>query len=121
MSTLRILGAAAVFGCLLAACAQPARSVNPILANERRAVAPLKAKYKDVITGVEVKNRTLILYVEPNAMYSMDEDAEAAMKTEAFDRWKKAWTAAHPHEHGKLYLSVRDYFGRELSKNSAAV
>lgn len=116
-----MFGAAAVFGCILAACSQPAHSVNPVLAKEQSAVAPLKAKYKDVITGVEVKDRTLILYVEPNAMYSMDEDSEAAMKADALDRWKKAWTSAHPREHGTLHLSVRDYFGRALSTSSVTV
>ena len=121
MSTLRRFGAAAVFGCILAACSQPAPSVNPILAKEQNAVAPLKAKYTGVVTGVDVKGQTLILYVEPNAMYSMDEDSEAAMKSDALDLWKKTWTRAHPRRHGTLHLSVRDYCGRELSKSSVNV
>ena len=121
MSTLRTIGAIAVLGCVLAACSSPAPSVNPVIAKEQSAVAPLKTKYKDVITGVEVKDRTLIMYVEPNAMSSMDEDSEAAMKADALARWKKAWAQAHPHQHGTVHLSVRDYFGRELSTSSASV
>jgi hypothetical protein len=121
MSTLCKAGALAVIVCVLAACAAPAPRVNPTLAKEQAAVAPLKVKYKDVVTGVEVKGRTLVLYVEPNAMYSMDEDAEAAMKIDALSRWKKAWSGAHPHEHATLRLSVRDYFGRELYTSSTAV
>lgn len=121
MSTLRTFGAAAVFGCILAACSQPAPSVNPILAKEQRAVAPLKTNYKDVITGLEVKDRTLTVYVEPNAMYSMDEDSEAAMKAQALRRWKTAWTSTHPHEHGTLYVIVSDYFGRKLFTSSVTV
>ncbi len=84
-------------------------------------MAPLKSTYKDVVTGVEVKDRTLTMYVEPNALYSMDESAEAAMKADALNRWKKAWTTAHPHEHAVLRLVVRDYFGREISTSSATV
>jgi hypothetical protein len=121
MSTLRTLGAIAVFGCVLAACSSPAPSVNPVTAKEQSAVAPLKNTYKDVVTGVDVKGRTLILFVEPNAMYSMDEDAEAAMKADALARWKKAWSAAHPRQHATVRLSVRDYFGRELSSYTAAI
>src|SRR5579884_1286319 len=107
--------------CALAACSAPAPRVNPVIVKEQAAVAPLKSKYKDVITGLDVKDRTLIMYVEPNAMSSMDEDAEAAMKADALHRWEKAWTSAHPHQHGKLSLSVRDYFGRALSTRSVNV
>lgn len=121
MSTLRTIGFIAVFGCVLAACSSPAPSVNPIVAKEQSVVAPLKTKYKDVITGLDFKGRTLVLYVEPNAMYSMNEDAEAAMKAEAVSRWKAAWATAHPGEHGTLKVSVRDYFGREISTSSVKV
>lgn len=121
MSTLRTIGVIAVFGCVLAACSSPAPSVNPVIAKEQSALAPLKTKYKDVVTGVDVKDRTLVLYVEPNAMYSMDEDSEAAMKADALARWKKIWGSAHPHRHGTLRLSVRDYFGRELSSHTATI
>lgn len=121
MSTLRTIGVIAVFGCVLAACSSPAPSVNPTLAKEQSALAPLKTTYKDVITGIDVKDRTLIVYVEPNAMYSMDEDSEAAMKAQALSRWKSAWQDAHPHEHGTLHVSVRDYFGRVLSTSSTRV
>ena len=121
MSTLRRIGVITVFGCVLAACSPPAPKVNPVIAKEQNAVAPLKRQYKDVITGVEVKDRTLIVYVDPNAMISMDEDAEAAMKADALERWKAAWSSTHPHRHATLRLSVRDYFGRALSTSSATV
>lgn len=84
-------------------------------------MAPLKTKYKDVITGTEIRDRTLVIYVEPNAMYSMDEDAEAAMKADALQRFKAAWTRTHPHTHGVLRLDVRDYFGREIGTSSTSV
>lgn len=122
MNTFRRLGALAALACALAGCAQkPAPASDPVAAKEQSALAVLKTKYPNVITGVDVKGRTLIVYVEPNAMYSMDEDSEAAMKAEALERWKKAWTSAHPHEHGVLRMVVNDYFGRELSKSSTTV
>lgn len=121
MSTLRSIGAIAAFGCVLAACSSPAPSVNPVIAKEQSAVAPLKTKYKDVVTGLDVKGSTLVLYVEPNAMMSMDEDTEDAMKADALARWKKAWSSAHPHQHATVRLSVRDYFGRELSSYTATI
>ncbi|HLI97485.1 MAG TPA: hypothetical protein VKT72_15555 [Candidatus Baltobacteraceae bacterium] len=118
---LRTLGALAAIGCVLAACSSPAPHTNPVVAKEQAAVAPLKVKYKDVVTGVDVQGRTLILYVEPNAMYSMDEDAQDAMYVDALQRWKKAWASAHPHEHATVTLSVRDYFGRKISASTAKV
>jgi hypothetical protein len=121
MSMLRGILATATIGCVLAACAPAAPRTSPDLAKEQAAVAPLKTKYKDVVTGVEIKDRTLILYVEPNAMYSMDVDVESAMKAEALSRWKRAWSDTHPHKHATLRLSVRDYFGRELSTSSTTV
>lgn len=105
----------------VAACAPQQPPADPTLVKEQNYVAPLKAKYNAVITGVDVKDRTLTLYVEPNAMYSMDEDAEAAMKADALHRWKLAWTSAHPHKHATLRMIVRDYFGRELSTGSVSV
>ena len=119
---LRRAGVLAALACALAGCAQTApANLNSALAKEQDAVAPLKVKYSNVITGVEVKDRTLTVYVEPNAMYSMDEDAEAAMKADALNRWKKAWANAHPHQHGVVRMVVSDYFGRQLSSSSATI
>ena len=115
-------GVLVALACALAGCAQTApANADPTLAKEQDAVAPLKTTYSNVITGVEVKDRTLVVYVEPNEMYSMDEDAEAAMKADALNRWKKAWTQAHPHQHGVVHMVVNDYFGRKLFTSSATI
>jgi hypothetical protein len=122
MTTFRRAALLVTLACAVAGCAQTApANVNTALAKEEDAVAPLKRQYKDVITGLEVKDRTLVVYVEPNAMYSMDEDAETAMKAQALSRWKKAWASAHPHEHGVVRVVVSDYFGREISRSSAQI
>lgn len=117
------MSALTVFAAALAACSQTAAgpSGDPILVKEQSAVAPLKAKYKDVVTGTDVKDRTLIVYVDVENMYSMDEDAEAAMKADALARWKSVWSSAHPHKHGVLHLSLRDYYGKEVYASSASV
>lgn len=109
-----------MLGCAAAACSQPA-SVNPILAKEQAAVAPLKSTYKDVVTGTDVQDRTLILYVDVDNMLSMDEQAEIDMKAAALKRWEGVWRSAHPHEHGTVRLSVRDYYGKEIYSKSATV
>lgn len=122
MSTLRTISAVAALACVLAACSQPAgQSTDPVLAKEQSAVATLKDKYKDVVLGTDVKDRTLTVYVDVNNLYSMDEDAEAAMKADALNRWKRIWSGAHPHEHGVLHLSMRDYYGKEVYSSSSTV
>jgi PBP1b-binding outer membrane lipoprotein LpoB len=121
MTTLRRVAALAALACAFAGCAQNAPRTDPVLEKEQSAMAPIKEKYKDVITGIDVKNQTLTLYVEPNAMLSMDEDAEAAMKAAAFARFKSAWESTHPHKHATLRMVVRDYMGRELSATSSTV
>jgi hypothetical protein len=109
---------------MLAACGPAATTSaggNPTLAQEQSAVASLKTKYKDVVQGTDVKGNTLLVYVDVDNMYSMDEDAEDAMKADALNRWKAVWTKAHPHKHATLHLSMRDYYGKEVYASSAKV
>lgn len=115
--------AIALFAASLAACSQSSAgpAADPVLAKEQAAVAPLKDKYKDVVTGTDVKDATLVMYVDVNNMYSMDEDAEAAMKADALARWKSVWSGAHPHKHAVLHLTLRDYYGKEVYASSASV
>lgn len=117
------MSAIVLFAASLAACSQSAGgpSGDPVLAKEQGAVAPLKDKYKDVVTGTDVKDHTLVVYVDVNNMYSMDEDAEAAMKADALARWKSVWSSAHPRMHAVLHLSLRDYYGKEVYASSASV
>ena len=120
MSIYRTVALALCAG-VFASCAPPAPPADPILVKEQSAVAPLKPKYKDVVMGTDVKDRTLILYVDVNNLYSMDEDAEDAMIADALSRWKRIWTGAHPHKHTVLHLSLRDYYGKEVYAGSAKV
>jgi len=87
---------------------------------ENAAMASLKARYKDVVTGTEVKGTTLFVYVDINSLYSMEESDETAFKHDALARWRTAWLRAHQNAgHPTLTVSFRDYYGREVGKESA--
>ena len=107
---------------VLSGCSQSqAPKTGAVVAKEQSAASALKAKYKDVVTGTDVQNRTLVVYIDVENMSLMDEDAEAAMKADALRRWKSIWSGAHPHAHGVLHLSMRDYYGKEIYAASARV
>lgn len=79
----------------------------------------LKQRYKDVVMGAEVKGNTLVVYVDVNNLYSMDETAEDAMRADTLAQWKRIWGTAHPKKHAKLRVSYRDYYGNEVAGDSA--
>ena len=107
---------------LLCACGGPQQGrANAVTDREQHAVQDLKTRYKDVVMGTDVQKNTLDVYVDVNNMYSMDEQSEAAMKAQALAEWKRVWTAAHPHTHGTIRLSVRDYYGKEVYASAARV
>ena len=124
MSKGRIRGAGAVimFATLLYACSGSGGSPSATIEDrEQHQVAVLKSEYKDVVMGTDVKGRTLSMFVDMNNMSSMDESAEADMKTQALALWARVWSKAHPHAHAALRLSVRDYCGREVYSATAHV
>ena len=124
MSALRMppiaLAAALALPSILTACSSPINqsSNDAVTTREQQSVSDLKTRYKDVVTGTDVQNRTLVVYVDVNQMYSMDEDSEAAMKAQELSEWKRVWSAAHPHQHAVLHLSLRDYYGKEIYASS---
>lgn len=122
MSRLRTVFVIAACVCALAACTQSSpQTLDPTVAREEDAAATLKSQYKDVILGTDISGDTLVVYVDVNNLYSMDEDAEAAMKADALKRWKHIWSESHPHKHAKVHLSMRDYYGKEIYASSANV
>jgi len=107
---------------LLPACSSSSHtSVDAVTAREQSAADTLKERYKGVVLGTDVQNRTLAVYIDVNSMYSMDEQSEADMKAQALALWKRTWSSAHPHKHGVLRLSLRDYYGKELYSASTRV
>jgi len=120
--------AAAALGLLLSGCSaassgKAAASGDPVAAREQTAVnaLDLKQRYKDIVMGTEVKGEILVLYIDVNNLYSMDESAEDALRSQTLDQWKRIWIAAHPSKHIKVRVSLRDYYGNEVTGESARV
>lgn len=107
----------------LAGCSQPAapRAADPAAAREIQAITPLKAQYKPVITGIDVKGTTLDVFIDAEQFSSMDYDVDQAMKAQALKRWREAWKANHPGEHATLRVRLRNYFGEDVFSESAKV
>lgn len=108
---------------MLAACSQAAspNATDPAAAREESAVAPLKAQYKPVITGFDVKGTTLDIFVDAEAMSEMDGPVEQAMEDGALKRWRETWKANHPGRHATLRVRFRNYFGEVVYSESAKV
>ncbi|HZZ64564.1 MAG TPA: hypothetical protein VFE17_03630 [Candidatus Baltobacteraceae bacterium] len=121
------LAAASAF-CALgpAACAGTATSHasgDAATAQEQRAVdgLALKKRYPDIVTGTDVKGSTLMIYVDVDKLYSMDEDSENAMRAQLLKSWKGIWSAAHRGEHATVRTSLRDYYGSQVLSDAARV
>lgn len=111
---------------LLAACnaaPAPKSPAQGAAAREQASVDALhlKTRFKDVVMGTEVNGATLVLYADENNLESMDVPVEDAMIGQTLGHWKRIWLAAHPGRHATLRVSVRDYYGKELTGNSAKV
>jgi hypothetical protein len=120
-NALPALVAIAVLSTALSACSTTQKlraSDDPVTIKEQQQASALKPHYKDVITGTDVKGETLVIYVDVNNLYSMDEPAEDAMKADALARWKRIWSAAHPGKHAKLNVVLRDYYGNEVFRET---
>ena len=117
---------AAILGSAITGCSwgvKATASADPAAAREQKAVDALRLKqnYKDVVMGTEIKGATLVIYVDVNNLYSMDEQDEEALRSQTLEHWKRIWRAAHPHGHMKLRLSLRDYYGNEVTGDTARV
>ncbi len=108
---------------LLAGCSQPApqSGADAIAAREDTALQPLKAQYKPVINGIDVKGTTLDIFVDADQFNSMDDALQVQMKAQVLKRWSAAWKSNHPGRHATLRVRLRNYFGEELFSESAKV
>jgi hypothetical protein len=119
--SLSAIGAIAVLSAALAACSTTGKtqtSGDAVTVKDQQQAAALKSRYKDVITGTDIKGETLVVFVDVNNLYSMDEAAEDAMKADALARWKRIWSASHPGKHAKLTVVLRDYYGNEVFRET---
>ncbi len=108
---------------MLAGCSQPAPqgAANTAAAPELRAVEPLKAQYKPVISSFDAKGTTLDVFVDAEAMSEMDDPVEARMEADALKRWRDAWTSNNAGKHATLRVRFRNYFGEDVFSESAKV
>jgi hypothetical protein len=109
-----------VLSVVLAACTQPSAQ-DRIEAAERAALAPLKAKYSDLILGYDFHGRAVDISVDLQAYDDMDDDAEAAMERRALRDWRSAWLSQHPHDHGVLTVRFLDFRAETITKESVRV
>jgi len=96
---------------------------DAVTAREQRAVdgLGLKKRYPDIVTGTDIKGNTLMIYVDVDKLYSMDEDSENAMRADLLKSWKAIWSAAHRGEHATVRISLRDYYGSQVLSDAARV
>jgi hypothetical protein len=115
-----VLGVLVLVGCSANSPRAVATSADPSIAREQQAVDALnlKQRYKDIVMGSEVKGTTLVVYIDVNNLYSMDESSEDALRSQTLAQWKRIWSAAHPKQHKLLRVSFRDYYGNEVVGNS---
>jgi hypothetical protein len=120
MATLRFL-AHAVLATLVVACSSPSAQERTNAA-ELAAVAPLRTQYSGVEMGFDIRSpETLIVSLDLQSYFDMDDDAVAAMQRNTLRRWRAAWTAAHPHEHAVLHVRFIDFIGRKVADESTTL
>lgn len=97
----------------LASCAPQPSAQEQISAKETAALAPLKAKYPDIVVAFDLKGTTeLDIAIDANGYISTGDDAVAAFKARATHDWRTAWSAAHPRQHAVLTVRLVDFMGR---------
>ena len=96
----------------LAACAPHPSASEQLTARETAALAPLKAKYPDIVVAFAPQGTRLDISIDANGYISTGDDVVAAFKARASRDWRSAWIAAHPHQHALLTVRMTDFIGR---------
>jgi hypothetical protein len=97
----------------LASCAPHPSAQEQIDAKETAALAPLKAKYPDIVVAFNLKGTTeLDIAIDANGYISTGDDAVEAFKARASRDWRTAWSASHPQQHALLTVRLMDFMGR---------
>ena len=104
---------------LVASCAVASHQ-QQIEDAERGALAPLKAQNPDVIMGFDFHGPRVDVSIDVNQYVTLDPDDEAALKDDALKRWRAAWAASHPHQHGTLSLRFLDFRGHVVATGSTS-
>jgi len=86
------------------------------------AMAPLKRQYSGLVMGFDLRGpSTLVISVDLQAYIDTDDDTLRAMKRDALTRWRSAWAAAHPHQHGILHVRFIDFVGHKVASETTKV
>jgi hypothetical protein len=121
MAFLRRLALAACALAPLAGCSSPSAHEQTV-STELAALAPLKTAYSGVLMGFDVHGETtLVASLDLQAYIGTDDDTNAAMRRAVVDRWRRAWSAAHPGAHATLHVRFIDFIGRTLAEKTTSV
>ncbi len=119
MIDIRALVAAAALA-LAAACSSPSPD-QAASDNEMAALAPLRSEYDSTVTGFVINGNQLDVSIDLNAYTMIDRDDVPLLQAEALRRWRDAWSAQHPHQHGELSVRFVDYHGRPFFSEKVSV
>jgi hypothetical protein len=109
----------AMVATLAVACSSPSAQERMNDA-ELAAVAPLRTQYSGVVMGFDIRPpTTLIVSLDLQSYFDMDDDAVAAMQRNVLRHWRSAWSAAHPHAHAVLHVRFIDFIGRKVAELSS--
>ena len=115
----RVAAAWTIF--LLFSCSHPSQQ-QQLDDAEIAALAPLKARYSDIVMGFDIKqDATLIVSVDLQHYIDADDETLVAMRNEALERWRSIWSARHPRAHTIVYVRFIDFIGRKVTQESAPV
>ncbi|MGA8840955.1 MAG: hypothetical protein WBG27_08210 [Candidatus Aquilonibacter sp.] len=95
-----------------AACAPHPTAQEQIDATETTALAPLKAKYPDIVVAFAPNGTRLDISIDANGYISTGDDDVARFKDAISRDWRSAWSTAHPHQHALLTVRLVDFVGR---------
>jgi outer membrane usher protein FimD/PapC len=103
---------AALVLAVTASCATAQSPQERIESTEQAALAPLKAKYPDLVTAFDLAGNRLDLSIDANAYIQTDDNVVERFKHDAAGAWRSAWMKAHPGQHATLTLRLVDFMSR---------
>jgi predicted naringenin-chalcone synthase len=111
-----IAGIAAAIGC--ASAPSPRERVTSA---EIAQMSSLKRTYSGIVMGFDVRDdTTIVVSLDLQTFIGMDDDAAAAMKRGVAERWRSAWSSAHPGGHATLHVRFIDFIGRKIAEQTIA-
>jgi len=100
----------------------PKTAQGIVTLQETAELQPLVNRYKaQAVMGFDIKGTTLALSVDAERWSELDEGSEAALKDSVLGAWTRAWARHHPHQHATLRMLVQNYYGQEITSQSARV